>query len=657
MPGSMLPGRMAPSLRRLVLSQIALGDPAVSPDGACAAYTRRITQAGGYRRHVWIAPLEAGRPRALTTGDVRDSSPQFAGDRVLFLRDEQVWEVPAAGGDPEQLTALAHGVSAFAPSPDGNRLALIASVPETRFAVGPLQSGVEPLARVITRADWRHEGEPYRDRHVHLFVQSNRAGARVRRITRGDWSADGIAWSPDGQRIAFCADMSADADVSSAPAVYAVAASGGEPVELARLAGSCCSAAWSPDGEHVAFLGIDEEGEPFGCEDSLWSVPAAGGDPRDLAPGRHLHIALTLASDLIDYEVDAGGAPAWRDGAVISPVTDAGLTSLWRFPLEGEPEPLSECGPHVHGSALGGGRIVTLRSAGTGGPVELYLERPEGGPRRLTRDGAHWHRPLLGVACEQVSIPGPAGPIRATIAAPRGATRERLPLILSVIGGPGASWGPEPWLPDLALAAAGARMVMPDPRGSASYGRVWHEAIRGAWGGADAEDQLACADWAVEEGLADPARLGVTGLSYGGFMAQWLIGQTDRFRAAVAVAGVANQVSAAGSCDEGAVWTPRLGWRNPPADHDLLWEQSPLAHAEAITTPLLLLQGAADMRCPASDAEQLFVALRVLRRDVEYVLYPGEGHLMQSVGRPDRRIDMLERTESWFRAHGVLDPA
>ena len=651
----MLPGRMTPSLRRLVLSQIALGDPSVSPDGGHAAYTRRLTQPGGYRRHVWIAPLEGGRPRALTAGDVRDSSPQFAGDRVLFLRDGQVWAVPLAGGDAEQLTALAHGVSVFAPSPDGTRLALAAAVPETRFAVGPLKSGEEPLARVIARADWRHDGDGYFDRHAHLFVQQARAGARARRITRGDWSVDDIAWSPDGKRIAFCADMSPTADVGDAPAVYAVAASGGEPEQLARLAGSCSAPAWSPDGEHLAFLGIHEEGEPFGCESSLWSVPASGGAPRDLAPGRHLHIALTLASDLIDYEVDAGGAPAWREDAVISPVTSGGLTSLWSFPLDGQPAPLAGCEPHVHGNAVGGGRIVTLRSVAPGGVVELYAERPDGGPRRLTRDGAGWGRHLTGVACEQVSIPGPAGPIRATMAAPRGAARARLPLILSVIGGPGATWGPEPWLPDLVLAGAGARMLMPDPRGSASYGRAWLEAISGAWGGADAEDELACADWAVGEGLADPERLGVTGLSYGGFMAQWLITQTGRFRAAVSAAGVANQISAAGNCDQGAVWTPRLGWGYPPADHERLWEQSPLAHADAVTTPLLMLQGEGDLRCPASDNEQLFVALRVLGREVEYVVYPGEGHLMQSVGRPDRRIDMLERTLSWFRAHGVLD--
>ena len=157
------------------------------------------------------------------------------------------------------------------------------------------------------------------------------------------------------------------------------------------------------------------------------------------------------------------------------------------------------------------------------------------------------------------------------------------------------------------------------------------------------------------EGLADPARLGVTGLSYGGFMTHWLIGQDDRFRAAVASNGVSNQVSAVGNCDLGTLWTPRLGWERPAAGIDALWQQSPLAHADRISTPLLMLQGEADMRCPAADNEQLFVALRALGRTVEYVLYPEESHLMQAIGRPDRRIDMLERSERWFRAHGVLD--
>jgi dipeptidyl aminopeptidase/acylaminoacyl peptidase len=662
MLGSMLPRRMALPLRKLVLGQVALGNPALSADGSHAAYTRRIAQAQGYRRHVWVVPLDGGRARPLTSGDVRDSGPQFTpqGDSVLFLRDRQVWAVPLAGGEPEQITGMPHGVSAFAHAPRGRRLALAAAAPEERFVVGPAASGdAKPLARVIARVDWRRDGEGYVDRHTHLYVQDARSGVRPRRLTRGDWSVESFSWSPDAKRIAFCAEQGLNADLEPAPAVHVVPAAGGEPLELARLAGSCSHVCWSPDGAHVAFLGINEAGEPFGCEDSLWVVPSGGGEPRDLSPVMHLvmHLHVTQSCDLLDWEVDPGGGLAWDGaGAVLCPRARVGHTALWRFPLDGEAERVEGCEPHIHGYAHGGGRIVTFRAA-EGGAPELYAEQADGAPRRLTRDGAAWQRPLEGISYEDVSIPGPMLPIRATLVSPRGAGREPLPLVLSIIGGPGSSWGPEPWLPDRALAAAGARVLMPDPRGSASYGRDWLEAIHGDWGGADAQDQLTCVDWAVRQGLADPERLGVTGLSYGGFMTHWLISQSDRFRAAVAANGVANQISAAANCDLGALWTPRFGWGRPPADFDRLWRQSPLAHAEAIMTPLLMLQGEDDLRCPAADNEQLFVALRALERTVEYVLYPEESHLMQATGRPDRRIDMLERTEGWFRTHGVLDPA
>ena len=207
--------------------------------------------------------------------------------------------------------------------------------------------------------------------------------------------------------------------------------------------------------------------------------------------------------------------------------------------------------------------------------------------------------------------------------------------MLSIVGGPGSQLGPRAVAARLGARRRRSARALPDPRGSGSYGRAWLEAISGDWGDADAADDLACVDWAVGEGLADPARLGVTGLSYGGFMTQWLISQDDRFRAAVAVNGVANQISAAGNCDQGALWTPRLGWERPPADTERLWQQSPLAHADRITTPLLMLQGEADLRCPPADNEQLFVALRALGKPVEYVLYPEE-IAPDAVDRPPR---------------------
>ena len=198
---------------------------------------------------------------------------------MLFLRGKQVWALPLAGGDAEQLTALPHGVSAFALSPDGKRLALAAGAPETRFAVGPLPTEAEPLARVIDRVDWRLDGDGYLDRHTHLFVQD---GARRRASAARDARATGrsraSAWSPDGKRLAFTRGSARSAPTSlPRPPSTPWPRSGGEPVELARLAGSCSAVAWSPDGEHIAFLGIDEAGEPYGCEASLWVVPAAGG--------------------------------------------------------------------------------------------------------------------------------------------------------------------------------------------------------------------------------------------------------------------------------------------------------------------------------------------------------------------------------------------
>ena len=506
---------------------------------------------------------------------------------MLFLRDEQVWAVPLAGGEAEQITALPHGVSAFEHAPRGRRLALAAAAPEPRFLVGRRRAARPRRSRASSRASTGGStARAILDRHTHLCVQEARAGARPRRLTRGDWSVEGFSLVAGREahrvlRRARRADGRPRAGAGRARraggAAASRASSRGWRARAARSAGR-------PDGEHVAFLGINEAGEPFGCEDSLWVVPSGGGDPRDLAPVRHLvmHLHLTQACDLLDWEADSGSGLAWDgSGAVICPRTMAGHSSLWRFPLEGEPEQVEGCEPHVHGYAHGGGRIVTFRAVDGRRARALRRAARRAAARRLTRDGAAWQRPLEGISYEDVSIPGPMAPIRATLVSPRGAGRKPLPLVLSIIGGPGSSWGPEPWLPDRALAVAGARVLMPDPRGSASYGRAWLEAIRGDWGGADAEDQLACVDWAVRQGLADPERLGVTGLSYGGFMTHWLIGQSDRFRAAVAANGVANQISAAANCDLGALWTPRLGWERPPADFERLWRQSPLAHAEA----------------------------------------------------------------------------
>jgi dipeptidyl aminopeptidase/acylaminoacyl peptidase len=644
---------MSDEASRLIRAQVALGDPALSADGTLVAYTRRTVERNAYRTRIWVVPVRGGRARALTAGAVDDEAPAFtpAGDAVLFLRARQVHRVRLADGACEQLTALPLGVDAFAQRPDGRALLLTAPSPEPRFAVGPLEGDTPPLARVLRRLDWRLDGTGMLDRHAHLWIAAARPGARVRRVLGGDRSAADACWSPDGARIAFVCDPAADGDLSPRPRVFTLAAAGGEePAEAAALAGACRTPAWSPGGGWIAFRGNDTPGEPFWSSESVFVAPAGGGASRDLAPGLHLYPGPADSSDLLDWRRDGGDALAWDgDDAVRCLCTVRGHTALWRFPLAGSPGPVDGgCAPLLR-AAVRGDTVALLEPRA--GSVELAVVA--GGTRtRRTRHGSAWAAAHAQLHDSEVEVPGPAGPIRTRVLSPAGAEGP-LPTVLSIIGGPGGSWGESPWLPDIALAQAGYRVLRPDPRGSGSYGRAWLEAIEGAWGGADAEDQLAVCDWAIAEGLSDPARQLVWGLSYGGFMTSWLVGHTDRFRAAVSVNGVSNQVSSIANCDVGVPWAPRTGWGLPPDDVERLWAQSPLAYADRIHTPLLLLQGASDLRCPPADNEQLFAALRARRREVEYVLYPEESHLMQATGRPDRRIDMLERALAWFARHAT----
>jgi dipeptidyl aminopeptidase/acylaminoacyl peptidase len=200
------------------------------------------------------------------------------------------------------------------------------------------------------------------------------------------------------------------------------------------------------------------------------------------------------------------------------------------------------------------------------------------------------------------------------------------------------------------LTGAGYRVVLPNIRGSAGYGREWIRPQLGDWGGVDADDVHAALDHVIDLGLADADRLGILGLSYGGFIVNWMVGTTDRFRAAVSENGVTNQVGCWANSDSGPEYcrASLLGDPFTPGGVEKLWRQSPLHHIANVRTPLLMLQAEADLRCPPQDNEQFYVALRHLRREVEYVLYPDESHVYASAGRPDRRIDRIQRVLAWF---------
>jgi dipeptidyl aminopeptidase/acylaminoacyl peptidase len=401
-------------------------------------------------------------------------------------------------------------------------------------------------------------------------------------------------------------------------------------------------------------------------------APAEGGSPRRVAPTLDRPIGSWIDTDLLGWSASSRVTPAWLDArTIVAIVTDRGRTAPWRFEIDpvtgesaGDPAPLASGDLATESLAVvaaadapGDGRVTLLACVGDR-PMELVTIRADRhaagralpAPRVRTTLGGRWASGFTWPEMRPVEVPGAGGTIETWVASPRGAPDGPLPTVVDIHGGPLGGWAPAPSIEVILLCARGYRVVMPNIRGSAGYGRDWIRPQLGDWGGVDAADVHAAVDHVISMRLADADRLGVMGLSYGGFMVNWLLATSDRFRAGVSEAGVANQLSSWAGSDSGVEYN-RMALLGAPLDPDAvekLWRQSPLAHVADIRAPLLLLHGEADMRCPPSDSEQLFVALRALGRTVEYVLYPEESHVYMAAGRPDRRIDRMTRVLDWF---------
>ncbi|MEV0720566.1 serine hydrolase [Asanoa sp. NPDC050611] len=613
--------------------------PAIAPDGNSAVYVLRTVDRDGDRtvRNLWRVGTRGGEPVQLTRGGA-DSTPEWSpdGTRIAFLRASggaaQLWLLPAAGGEPEQLTTLPLGAGRPVWSPDGTAIAFAAPVDVV---------GAGDAAPIVTeRLDYLADGSGYLRTvrsHVHVL---DLATKKARQFTDGDWHAGDPAWSPDGTRLAYTAATAPDADrTMHCPVHVRSATDPAAPPRVVGLAdGHAGPVTWTTDGTALLVIGYPERVTGHA---HLLRVPLDGGP-------------VTSLSAPLDRNVMSGGPgypgalPVLVDSgrSVLFCVRERGDTHLYTVPVEGgEPRPvLTGAGRSVAGLSVAGDTAVALLLTPTSLGELVTVDLGTGGESVRTAHGTDvdlYRR-------EEREFTVSDGTVVHGWVVRDPATTGAGPLLLDIHGGPHNAWNgaaDDVHLYHQELAARGWTVLLLNPRGSDGYGEQFYTAALGAWGVADAKDLLEPVDALVAEGLADPARLAVTGYSYGGYMTCYLTGVDDRFAAAVAGGVVSDLASSAGTSDAGhLIGAFELEGGSVPA-------MSPITRVDNVRTPTLILHGADDVRCPVGQAQQWHTALRERDVPTRLVLYPGASHLFILQGKPSHRADYNRRIVDWVEQH------
>jgi dipeptidyl aminopeptidase/acylaminoacyl peptidase len=446
---------------------------------------------------------------------------------------------------------------------------------------------------------------------------------------------------PDGRALLVTANRRPGVDdLFYYPDVMCVPLDGGEPQMLTGPDTADHNAYPSPDGRWIAYHSLPTA-EYSTANAEIKVMPATGGEP------------VTITTELDAHPRECRWMPDGKGLCFL--VAERGRIDLRWISVEGgKVETLMTAEREMLAYDLSpDGQWVSFVTSTDRAPSDLYIASVRGSDeRRLTEVNDDWlAERTLGEVEDLWFKSVDDTPIQGWIIKPPDLNPEaKYPLILAIHGGPHVMWSrhePTMWHEWQVQAASGYVVFACNPRGSDGYGRDFRASLLNRWGEADLPDLSSGLEQVVAKGYVDPERLVVTGGSYGGFMTTWLIGHDDRFKAAVAQRGVYDIINLYSTSD-----IPRLlEWEfgaAPWQDPQRLWKYSPIAYAESIHTPLLLIHSENDYRVPISNAEGLFVALRRLKREVEMVRYPRDGHELSRSGEPKHRVDRLERIVAWF---------
>ena len=634
----------------------AASDPQISPDGRWIAYVRRSNDVmtDRARSSIWLIDVASGDQRPLVTGTGSHSSPRWSpdGKRLAYVssaegNSSQLYVRWMDSGQTARITGLADSPQGIAWSPDGRRIAYLMNVPDDGAKLGSAPAKPEgaewakPL-EVIDKVTYRVDGGGYlKPGYDHIFVVDALGGA-PRQLTFGAYHDGNPEWTPDGRAILFSATRKSDWElIANDSEVYRLDVDSGSVAALTDRRGPDAAPVASPDGRLIAYVGYDDHKKGFEQAD-LYVMNSDGSGPRKVAPGLDRSIdQLEWSSDgrsiVAAYE-EEGSVVVSRiglDGRVARIVSDVGGGSLDR--------------PYAGGSfslARNGSIAFTTDSATRPADVSVLSG---GKARQLTRlnDLSLSGKSLGQVRSLEVTAPDGSRVPSWILLPPGYRDGTRVPVILEIHGGPYASYGPH-FSTDYQLYAAGGYAVLyTNPRGSTGYGQAFADGIEKTYPDSNTADLLAAVDAAVASGIADPNNLFVTGGSGGGVLTAWLVGKTDRFRAAASQKPVINWTSMALTSDGiqffGPYWMGGLPWEN----YQSYWARSPLSLIGNVKTPTLVVVGAEDYRTPVSESEQLYSALKLKGVPTMLVKVPGASH-GGIAARPSQSAAKASAIIAWF---------
>ena len=638
---------------------------AISPCEKFVAYTveRMDEKEKKYFSNIYVHDLSVNKSAAFTHGDQHDRSPVWSpdGSQLAFIstRDKKtgLYIMPATGGAEKKVIDIDGALSHLQWTPDGRQLVFALRYNDSHYIKDEKEKKEPPIYRHITKLYYRMDGFGFAPKDRFQIYALNIGNGKIRQITRGNRDNICPNLSPDGKLVTYVSNRRPNEELNSDYLeLFVIPFKGGKEKKIPTPPGPLYEPRFSPNGKLIAYLGHDD---PEGVADShVWlvglnNVPKA----KDLMPNYDRCAYDQTIGDLGESE---GDALAWsKDGKRIYFLSsDTGVTNLFYVPRGGgKPTRVYRGKSHIKSFSLNGstktaalvysdlnvpGEVMTCPTAYGAEKKAVKLTDLNPFVRtdvKLGRTREIWFKSFDGTEIQGWLLTPPDFK-----------PNRKYPSILEIHGGPRVQYGFTFFHEMQYLAARGYVVLYTNPRGGGGRGKTWMESIVASWGDLDYKDCMAAADYLEKQKFINPKKMGVTGGSYGGYMTNWIIGHTDRFKAAVTQRSVVNLNSFVATSDIGFMFRQEFkGW--PWTSREIYERCSPITYFKNVRTPVLIIHSEQDLRCGISQAEEMFLMLKAMNRKVEFLRFPGEPHGLSRHGRPDRRVARLEWILKWFRKY------